>query len=252
MSDDLDLIFGQHSKLLRPLMERYADAVGYAPDPMFLLAVLRLRNDQHLNHEGRLRASRLIDASYKTENGHQTGKLIEARMEFLQNSQEILSSGSCDSHLLGCLADRRAVEAIFKQGQIPAVVLEEIAECQVEFVEVMHDYLTHRHDNVVFVRPSATRNSMTVMPMALIGGRRYSLIDLARRIMTEVELEPLLWIVERLRHLLVEVLKEEQEILHSRLVDIRREGSHEEEAYIISDRAEVIVQALRKGWYRLT
>jgi hypothetical protein len=68
----------------------------------------------------------------------------------------------------------------------------------------------------------------------------------------EVQLEPLMWVVERLKHLLAEVLEEEQKILRSRLTDIRREGYHEEEAYVISDRAEVIVKALRQGWYRVT
>jgi hypothetical protein len=157
MSDDLGLIFGHHSRLLRPLMERYADAIGYAPDPMFLLGVLRLRDDLPLSQADRVRASRLIDASYKTENGHRTGKLMEARMEHLEKSQETLLSGSCDRQLLGCLADRRSIESLFKQGQIPVVVLEEIAECQADFVELMHNYLSQNYDDVVFVRPSAVK-----------------------------------------------------------------------------------------------
>jgi hypothetical protein len=252
MSDDLGLIFGQHSRLLRPLMERYADAIGYAPDPMFLLGVLRLRDDLLLHQADRVRAARLIDASYQTENGHHVGKLMEARIEHLQKSQDTLMSGACDGQLLGCLSDRRSIESLFKQGQIPVVVLEEIAECQGEFVDLMHIYLTENFDDVAFVRPSASRGSLVVMPMALIDGRRYNLIDLAGKMLGEVQLEPLVWVIERLKHLLVEVLKEEQVILHSRLVDIRREGYHEEEAYIISDRAEVIVKALRQGWYRVT
>ena len=88
--------------------------------------------------------------------------------------------------------------------------------------------------------------------MAVIDGRRYNLIDLAQRMLGEVELEPLAWVVERIKHLLAEVLKEEHKILRSRLSDIRRDGYHEEEAYVISDRAEVIVKALRQGWYRVT
>jgi hypothetical protein len=252
IADDLGLVFGQHSKLLRPLMERYADAVGYAPEPMFLLAVLRLRNDQPLTPTERHRAARLIDSSYQTESGHHTGKLMEARMEYLQKSQDMLLSGTCDEQVLSCLADRRSIESIFRQGQIPAVVLDEIAECQAEFVEVMHNYLTAKYEDVVFVRPSATRNNAAVMPMALVGGRRYNLIELAGRVLREFSLDGLIWIVERLKHLLVEVLNEEQEILQTRLVEIRREGYHEEEAYIISDRAEVIIRALRQDWYRLT
>jgi hypothetical protein len=177
---------------------------------------------------------------------------MESRMEHLEKSQEALLSGPCDRQLLGCLADIRSIESLFKQGQIPAVVLEEIAECQTEFVELMHSYLTQNYDDVVFVRPGSARGGPAVMPMALIGGRRYSLVELATPMIGEINLEPLLWVVERIKHLLVEVLKEEQKILQSRLTDIRREGYHEEEAYIISDRAEVIVKALRQGWYRVT
>jgi len=250
MADDLGLIFGQHSKHLRPLMERYADAIGYAPDPMFLLAILRLRNDVPLTPADRHRAERLIAASYETEHGHQTGRLIESRLKHLEKSQETLLSGACDSQLLGCLADRRAIESLFKQGQIPVVVLEEIADCQQEFIEIMHDYLTRKYDDVVFVRPSAKGSGN--LPTALIGGKRYQLVDLAQRCLRGANLEPLLWIIERLKHLLVEVLKEEQKILRFRLTDIRRAGYHEEEAYVISDRAEVIVKALRQGWYRVT
>ncbi|MBS1990548.1 MAG: hypothetical protein JSS83_08525 [Cyanobacteria bacterium SZAS LIN-3] len=250
MADDLGLVFGQHSRHLRPLMERYADAIGYAPDPMFLLAVLRLRNDTPLSTADRYRAERLIDASYETEQGHQTARLMETRIQHLEKSQETLLSGAFDSQLLTCLADRRTIESLFRQGQIPAVVLEEIADCQLEFVEVMHAFLTRRYEDVVFVRPS-TKNP-DALPMALIGGRRHQLVDLAQRTMRGASLEPLLWIVERLKHLLVEVLKEEQKILRLRLTDIRRAGYHEEEAYVISDRAEVIVRALRQGWYRVT
>ncbi len=138
MCDDLCLIFGQHSKLLRPLLERYADAVGYAPDPMFLMAVLRLRDDKPLSQEDRVRAARLIDASYQTENGHHTGRLIEARMEHLErvaggSSVGFVRTVSCSQLFT---ADRRSIESLFKQGQIPAVVLDEIAECQIEFVKL--------------------------------------------------------------------------------------------------------------------
>jgi hypothetical protein len=252
MADDVGLIFGQHSKLLRPLMERYADSIGYAPDPMFLLGILRLRDDRPLSHADRVRAARLIDARYQTENGHHTAKLLETRMEHLEKSQETLLSGSCNRQLLGCLADRRSIESLFKQGQIPAVVLEEIAECQTDFVELMQNYLIQNYADVVFVRPSSARGGPDVMPMASIGGQRYDLIDLARRMLGEVHLEPLQWVVERLKHLLVEVLKEEGKILRSRLNDIRRQGYHEAEAYVISDRAEVTVRALRQGWFRVT
>ena len=182
---------------------------------MFLLAVLRLRDDRPLNAEDRVRAARLIDSSYQTENGHHTGRLIEARMEHLDKSQETLLSGTCDRQLLSCLADRRSIESLFKQGQIPAVVLDEIAECQVEFVELMHEYLSQNYDDVSFFRASSARGSLTVMPMAVIDGRRYNLIDLAQRMLGEVELEPLAWVVERIKHLLAEVLKEEHKILRS-------------------------------------
>ena len=239
IADDLGLIFGQHSKLLKPLMERYADTIGYAPDPMFLLGVLRLRNDVHLTEADRARAMTLVDAAYKTENAHGVGKLIEARMEHLEKSEATLESGQCDRQLLSCLANSAAIQSLFKQGQIPAVVLEEIADCQQEFVEVMYDYLQRTAPDVVFVR---TPNSP--IPMAMIGGRRNDLVEIAQRIFDRAP-DGLLWIVERLRQLLIEVLKEESKILRSRLSGVRREGYHEEEAYAISDRAEVIVNALQ-------
>ena len=247
MADDVNLVFGHHSRLLRPLMERYADAIGYAPDPMFLLGVLRLRADQHLSAADRSRACRLIDSSYKTENGHRAGKLVEARIEHLEKAQEQLISGQCDRQLLSCLSNSMAIQSLFKQGQIPAVVLEEIADCQQEFIEVMYEYLSQSGQDVEFVR-----SSTNVLPTATVAGRRYDLIEMAQRILNDRAPEALLWIVERLKHLLVEVLKEEGKNLRGRLSDIRREGYHEEEAYVISDRAEVIVNALRRNWYRVT
>ncbi|MBU6453478.1 MAG: hypothetical protein KGS72_16990 [Cyanobacteria bacterium REEB67] len=251
MADDLNLIFGHHSKLLRPLMERYADCIGYAPDPMFLLGVLRLRADQPLSPADRARAGRLIDSSYKTENGHRTGKLVEARIDHLEKSQLMLAGAQCDRQLLSCLADSRAIQSLFKQGQIPAVVQDEIADCQREFVEVMHDYLQQTAQDFAFVKSPGNAPS-SALPMAMIGGRRYDLIEMAQRILSSRAPDGLLWIVDRLKHLLIEVLKEEGKILRSRLSDIRRQGYHEEEAYVISDRAEVIVNALRRNWYRVT
>jgi hypothetical protein len=245
IADDLGLIFGQHSKLLRPLMERYADTIGYAPDPMFLLGVLRLRNDVHLTAADRARALTLVDSAYKTENAHSVGKLIEARMEHLEKSEATLESGQCDRQLLSCLANTAAIQSLFKQGQIPAVVLEEIGDCQQEFVEVMYDYLQRTAPDVVFVN-----SPNSALPTAMIGGRRNDLVEIAQRIFGRAP-DGLLWIVERLRQLLIEVLKEESKVLRSRLSDVRREGYHEEEAYAISDRAEVIVNALRRDWYRV-
>jgi hypothetical protein len=55
-------------------------------------------------------------------------------------------------------------------------------------------------------------------------------------------------IVARLKALLIQVLAEEHRRLTKKLSEIRRAGYHEAEAYTISDRVEVIVKALRKGW----
>jgi hypothetical protein len=51
-----------------------------------------------------------------------------------------------------------------------------------------------------------------------------------------------------MKALLLQVLSEEDRRLQKQLSEIRRAGYHEAEAYTISDRVEVIVKALRKGW----
>jgi hypothetical protein len=48
------------------------------------------------------------------------------------------------------------------------------------------------------------------------------------------------------------MLVEEHRRLDKDLTEIRRSGYHEAEAYTISDRVDVIVRALRKGWYEFT
>lgn len=224
IADDLNLVFGQHSKLLLPLYERYAAGIGYAPQSMFLLAVLRLRNDQRLNEMQRKRAERLHEAAYQTAIYASQAKSVSERLSRLASSSGALEEGRYDSQLLSCLSNQRALDSLFRRGEVPGVLLYEINTCNQELEQTLNEIYGAR-------RP---RKSAVELAKALLNSPHH-----AERI------QP---IVERLRAVLLQVLSEEYQKLEKTLVELKRAGYHESEAYTISDRVEVLVKALRMGW----
>jgi hypothetical protein len=222
IADDLNLKFGQHADLLYPLYERYASGIGYAPQSMFLLAVLRLRADKPLNDNQRSRALRLHESSYLAKIGHEQLSYIRNRANRLNDSYEELDEGKHDSMLLTCLVNTKAITSWFSRGAVPAVLLYEIESCKQDLCQI--------HDSL----------SSEPRPKDIVGWA-------IKAYKTEKRdaVEP---IVQRVRTLLMQILNEELHRLEKEMSDIRRSGYHESEAYLISDRVEVIVKALRRGW----
>lgn len=224
IADDINLKFGQHARLLKQLFEGYHNIMGYAPDSIFLLEVLRRRADRHLSEAERERAERLADAamtfSYSTPEIHH----ISERLERMGASYFLLKEGSYDEYLLECLRDDHGLKSLFQHGHVPGILLEEIRSCREDVKEIVGS-----------AHGAAYKNSDPV--------------TLAQEMLAS-ELHPgLMQVVERLKTVLMQVLNEEWSSLSRRGSDLRRAGYHEREAYEISDRVEVIVKAIRKGWY---
>ncbi|HEY9685275.1 MAG TPA: hypothetical protein V6C86_27115 [Oculatellaceae cyanobacterium] len=222
IADDLNLKFGQHADLLYPLYERYASGIGYAPQSMFLLAVLRLRADKPLNESQRQRALRLHESSYLAKLGHEQLVYIRNRANRLNDSYEELDDGKHDSMLLTCLINTKAVTSWFSQGAVPAVLLYEIESCKQDLFQI-YDAMS-------------------------LGPRPKDIVGWATKAYKTDKRDAIEPIVQRLRTLLMQILNEECQRLDKEMSDIRRSGYHESEAYLISDRVEVIVKALRRGW----
>jgi hypothetical protein len=222
IADDIGLKFGQHAELLYPLYERYAAGIGYAPQSMFLLAVLRLRADRPLTQAQRQRAMRLHQAAYQAKMNHEELRVVKKRFARLSESYDELDDGKHDGQLLGCLGNTKAIAGWFSQGAVPAVLLYEIENCKQD--------LSHLFSSV----------SNSAPPRDIVNWAQKAFqSDLRRQILP---------IVQRLRTLLMQVLSEECQRLDKQMSELRRAGYHEAEAYTISDRVEVIVKALRKNW----
>lgn len=225
--DDLDLKFGHHSHLMMPLFSHYAEGIGYAPDSMFLLAVMRLRNDEPLTEAQRKRALRLFDAARNTKVGHERIIALRERMARIDDSRESLSNGVFDQQLLTCMHDDRVFTTLFQRGQVPAILVDEVRSCRRELEELL----------VSIEPPDASR------------AKPQQQVALSNAMYMSTDYRPLLLpIIERIKAVLLQVLDEERTIMHKELLQIMRAGYHEAEAYEISDRVEVIVKALRKGW----
>jgi uncharacterized protein YdcH (DUF465 family) len=222
IADDIGLKFGQHAELLYPLYERYAAGIGYAPQSMFLLAVLRLRADRPLTLAQRQRAMRLHQAAYQAKMNHEGLRVVKKRFARLSDSYDQLDDGKHDGQLLGCLSNTKAIAGWFNQGAVPAVLLYEIENCKQD--------LSHLFSSV----------STSAPPRDIVNWAQKAFqSDLRRQILP---------IVHRLRTLLMQVLSEECQRLDKEMAELRRAGYPEAEAYTISDRVEVIVKALRKNW----
>jgi uncharacterized protein YdcH (DUF465 family) len=222
IADDIGLKFGQHAELLYPLYERYAAGIGYAPQSMFLLAVLRLRADRPLTPAQRQRAMRLHQAAYQAKIGHERLTVVKKRFARLSDSYDELDDGKHDGQLLSCLSNTKAIAGWFNEGAVPAVLLYEIENCKQDL-------------SLLFASVSKSTPPRDIVSWALKAFQS----DLNKEILP---------IVQRLRVLLMQVLSEECQRLDKEMSELRRAGYHETEAYTISDRVEVIVKALRKNW----
>lgn len=222
IADDIGLKFGQHAELLYPLYERYAAGIGYAPQSMFLLAVLRLRADRPLTKGQRQRAMRLHQSAFQAKLSHEKLTMLKNRFARLSASYDDLDDGKHDGQLLSCLGNTKAIAGWFNQGAVPAVLLYEIENCKQDLA----------HLCAAVSKASVPRDIISWAQKAFQS-------DLSK------EIRP---IVQRLRTLLMQVLSEECQRLDKEMSELRRAGYHESEAYTISDRVEVIVKALRKNW----
>jgi hypothetical protein len=224
IADDLNLEFGRHGKLLIPLWDKYSDGVGYAPDNVFLLAVLRLRNDQRLTDAEKSRAVKLYDDALKLNLVSDEIKSVKRRGAHLEKSLDSLRKGAFDSCLLTVLRDQHKLQNLFHFGRIPEVLMNELSIC---------------------------KTSVDDLANAVNPGVRDT-IELVQQWYNEPEnrayVEP---VVNRLKRLLNEVLEEELKILHRKMSKLKRDGYQEAEAYVVSDRAEVIIKAMRKGWFEV-
>lgn len=235
IADEIGLQFGQHGHKLKGLFTRYADAIGYAPDSTFLLEVLRLRRDKPLTPSEKIRADRLLQAAYENMTASQSGKKITERIERLEESVAATESGSLDVQLLDCLRDERCLKPLFENGYVPAVLIDEMRNCRAKIEELL--------SAIVMVDAGAQRRGFS---------RKPDMIAVAQEIFAGQRGHELSPIMDRFRIVVSHMLAEEHRRLEKKLSEIRRAGYHEAEAYTISDRVEVIVKALRKGWYEFT
>ena len=234
IADLSGLQFGQHGSKLQLLFQRYADAIGYAPDSIFLLEVLRLRRDKLLGESEKKRAERLVNAAYDNMVACQEAQNLEQRIERLQESVAAIESGGYDLHLLDCLRDERSLQPLFENGYVPAVLIDEIRNCKARIDQIIKS-IPDGQSQPAFGNVDAIAMAQDII--STDAGRNES---------------PVSAVLERFRIVVSHMLVEENRRLDNELSEIRRSGYHESEAYAISDRVEVIVKALRKGWYELT
>lgn len=234
IADEIGLKFGQHSQMLEKLYERYAAGIGYAPDSMFLLAVLRLRNDKPLSPAEKVRAMRLYEAAHQAKvNGNQ-GRVVQDRMNQIAESIAALSGGNYDFELINCLRSSHGLDSLFQRGAVPAVLLAEMNNCGKDLYYIVSKYYDLQNGSPYLVRD----------------GKKIDVLALAREIYMSDDINIIAPVVIRLRSLLVQILQEEHNNLGKRLTKIMRTGYHEAEAYVISDRTSVLVKAIRKSWFQ--
>jgi hypothetical protein len=228
MADDLGIQFGQHRHLLIPLWDRYSYTVGYAPDHIFLLGVLRVRADRPLTELQRRRAQRLMDASFEKNVVHKHNVVIGDRLNQVAESFNALLSGEHDGTLFSSLTEQNTLNALFQTGRVPALLLDEVNYCRQEIERIV-----------------ATLNHPRMRK-----GKSESMV-IAQELYNSKGNDEIVALVDRLKDLLLQVLDEEYNQLHGTIIKHQRGGYHEYEAYATGDRVEVIVKALRKGWYRV-
>jgi hypothetical protein len=195
---------------------------------MFLLAVLRLRADKPLNAAERRRALRLEESAHQAKATHEQKKTLDKRMDRIVESYAMLSNGKYDGLLLNCLRNVQQLQKLFQSGQVPEILLKELAACKQHLEAVVRSM-----DNKGTIKLNGNADTITV----------------AEHLYQSEFREYIRPIVDRIRQLLMETIDEEYRSLDKTLAQVIRRGYHETEAYTISDRVEVIVKALLKGWY---
>ena len=233
IADEIGLKFGQHSQQLESLYERYAAGIGYAPDSMFLLAVLRLRGDKPLTPAEKVRAMRLYGAAHQAKINGTQGQNVQARLNHINESIDALSGGNYDVELLNCLRSQHGLDSLFQRGAVPAVLIAEMNSCGQSLYRIVSNYY-----------------NLNDAPYLVRNGKKLDIITLAREIYMSDDIDVVAPVITKLRALLVQVLQEETVVLNKRLTQIWRTGYHEAEAYVISDRVNVIVKAIRKAWFQ--
>jgi hypothetical protein len=223
IADDLNMKFGQHGKLLIPLWDKYSDGVGYAPDNVFLLAVLRLRGDQRLTEAERLRAVKLYDDALNLNYIAEDIKSVKRRGAHLEQSLDALRQGAFDSCLLTVLQDQHKLDKLFQSGRIPEVLMHELGYCKESLDQLVRSWQPGTRDT----------------------------IEAAQKLYESEHRSYVEPVIVRLKRLLNEVLEEELKILRRKMSKLKRDGYQEAEAYVVSDRADVIIKAMRKGWFEV-
>jgi hypothetical protein len=229
IADDLRLQYGRHADKIMPLWEKYAEGVGYAPSHMFLLAVLRLRADQHLTPAERQRAMHLFKDAKNAKLWTDYVRAINSRLDVLIGSAGQLLSGDYDFQLLSCLRDMKSVQTLFNSNCVPEVLVYELTKCREQLEDCVRLALANGHLGV--------------------GVKLRDYIALAEQLFGTEHGEPIRQVAERVRNVIYQTIDEEYRHLLRSRSQFMRAGYQEAECYIISDRVEVVVKAMRKGWY---
>lgn len=238
MADQIGLKYGQHGGQIRALFELYSEVIGYVPDSIFLLEVLRLRRDIPLTEDELRRAKRLMESARHNVKSADANAKVSERLEHIDESYLALSNGTYDWQILDCLRDEKSLNPLFDEGHVPAILIEEARNCR------------QKVDGLIASLISLDQTAVGLSyKRSLI---RKDSITIAKELFQAEQAGPLSPILERFRIVLCHMLQEELKRLDKRVSEIRRDGYHEAEAYTISDRVEVIVKALRKGWYVFT
>ena len=163
---------------------------------------------------------------------------VSERLEHIDQSYLALSNGTYDWQILDCLRDEKSLNPLFDEGHVPAILIEEARNCRQKVDGLIASLISLDQTAVgLSYKPSLIRKDS---------------ITIAKELFQAEQAGPLSPILERFRIVLCHMLQEELKRLDKRVSEIRRDGYHEAEAYTISDRVEVIVKALRKGWYVFT
>src|SRR5262249_29665423 len=191
-----------------------------------LLGVLRMRNDQRLTPAERVRSERLLDSHLQTAGNNKRCRAIDTRIEHLSNVFDALEVDTYNAYLLTCLEEEQSLKSLYQGGRVPEALVEEIRTCKADLEQIIGNLYA----------PDRPTSSSDV-------------ISLAQGLLNtpfEGQITP---IVDRLKTVLKRVLTQECRNLRKRKVELMRDGHFEEEAYAITDRVDVIVKALRKGWF---
>lgn len=237
-ADEIGLKYGQHGPQIKELFERYSKVIGYVPDSIFLLEVLRLRADRPLSPAELQRANRLLEAARHNVQSNETNKRLSDRLDRLDESLVLVDKGVYDMQILECLRDENSLTALFESGHVPGIMVEESRNCRRKIDAIVAE---------MSIPPAAN-----LAPQIRLNTLKKDSISQAQELLSQNSSRALAEVVERFRIVFSHMLHEEARRLDKRISEIRREGYHEAEAYTISDRVEVIVKALRHGWFQFS